>query len=112
MAVTMMTFVTENLLATSGILLLSSIPLYFGLRFAEGHVSLVKVLMVSMVLSIVAVSSTQFIGIFAGIIVLMASVVVYQILFKLPWSQAFLVWFLQYVFVVVVILVLDVGGLL
>ena len=112
MDIPLITFVTENLLATSGILLISSIPLYFGLKFAEGHVSLVKVLLVSMVLSIVAVASTQFIGIFAGILVLLATVAVYQILFKLPWSQAFLVWLIQYAFVVVVILVLDIGGLL
>lgn len=85
-------------------LVISALPLYFAVKLVGGEAGIVKIILISLLLSFASFGATRFIGIFAGIFMLIATLFVYNLAFKISFLKAFIAWLLQYVFVLVAIL--------
>lgn len=86
-------------------LILSALPLYFAVKLVGGHAGIVKIILMSLLLSFASMGATFFIGVFAGLFMLIATLFVYQLAFKISLIKAFMAWVLQYVFVFIAIAV-------
>jgi hypothetical protein len=103
--------IAANALLVIIVLILSALPLYLAVKFVGGEAGKVKILLVSLVLSFASLGATRFIGIFAGLVMLIGTLIVYKLAFKISLLKAFMVWVLQYVFVfIAVVLVMLVLG--
>jgi hypothetical protein len=95
--------ITSHTLVVILILILSVLPLYFAIKLVGGETGIVRIILVSLILSFASAGATRFISIFAGIFMLIATLFVYQMAFKLSLLKAFIAWILQYVFVLIAI---------
>lgn len=86
-------------------LIISALPLYFAVKLVGGEAGIVKIILISLLLSFASVGATRFIGIFAGIFMLVATLFIYKLAFKISFLRAFIAWVLQYVFVLIAIIV-------
>ncbi len=84
-------------------LIVSAIPLYLAIKFVKGEAGIVKIIMVGILLSFASVGAARFIGVFAGLFMLIGTLFVYQIAFKISLFRAFLAWVLQYLFVFIIV---------
>lgn len=86
-------------------LVISALPLYFAVRLVGGEAGIVRIILISLILSFASVGAARFIGIFAGLFMLIATLFVYKIAFKISFLRAFIVWVLQYVFVFIAVFI-------
>jgi len=91
-------------------LIISALPLYFAVKLVKGEAGIVKIILISLLLSFASVGAARFIGIFAGIFMLIATLFVYKLAFKISLLRAFIAWVLQYVFVFMVVMVVLLGA--
>ncbi len=84
-------------------LVISALPLYFAVRLVGGEAGIVRIILISLILSFASIGAASFIGIFAGLFMLIATLFVYKIAFKVSFLKAFIAWLLQYVFVFIAI---------
>lgn len=92
-------------------LIISVLPLYFAVKLVKGESGIVKIILISLLLSFASVGAARFIGIFAGLFMLIAALFVYKLAFKISLPRVFIAWVLQYVFVfIAVMLVLFLFG--
>lgn len=94
-----------NMLIVIIALIISALPLYFAVKFVKGEAGIVKIILVGLVLSFISVGAARFIGVFAGLFMLLGTLFVYSLAFKISIFKAFLAWVLQYVFVFVAVLI-------
>ena len=87
------------------VLIISALPLYFAVKLVKGEAGIVKIILLSLLLSFASVGAARFIGIFAGIFMLVATLFVYKLAFKISLLRAFIAWVLQYVFVLIALFV-------
>lgn len=87
------------------VLVISALPLYFAVKLVGGEAGIVKIILVSLILSFASVGAARFIGILAGLFMLFATLFIYKIAFKISIFRAFLAWVLQYVFVFLAIFI-------
>jgi hypothetical protein len=80
-------------------LVISALPLYFALKLVGGQGGIFRILVLSLLLSFASIGAARFIGIFAGLFMLFATLFVYSLAFKISIFRAFIAWVLQYVFV-------------
>ena len=92
--------IAANIVVIIGVLVVSALPLYFAVKFVGGEAGIVKVILIGLLLSLASIGAYHFIGIFAGMFMLIATLLVYKIAFRLSFLKAFIAWVLQYVFVV------------
>ena len=97
-----------NILSTNTLwvlvsIVLSAIPLYIVVKLVKGETGFVKVILIGLILSLASAGAYNFIGMFAGIAMLIFTLFAYKIAFKITLMKAFIVWILQYVFVAVAI---------
>lgn len=85
-------------------LVVSALPLYFAVKLVKGETGIVKVVLISLLLSFASIGAVHFIGIFAGIFMLVATFFVYKLAFNLSFLRALLAWVLQYVFVLMAVI--------
>jgi|TARA_B100002003_G_C13885651_1_gene432134 hypothetical protein len=103
--------ISANALLVIIVLIISALPLYLAVNFVGGEAGKVKILLISLVLSFASLGATRFIGLVAGLVMLIGTLVVYKLAFKISLLKAFMVWVLQYVFVfIAVVLVMLVLG--
>jgi|TARA_B100001971_G_C18172245_1_gene527829 hypothetical protein len=88
---------TGNLLFLGGALVISLLPLYFAVKLVGGEASLMKVILLSILLSAFSLAALTYLGLYASIASLLATSLVYRVAFKLTTGKAILVWILQYV---------------
>ncbi len=86
-------------------LIISALPLYFAVKLVGGEAGIVKIILISLLLSFASFGAARFIGIFAGIFMLIATLLVYKLAFKISFLKAFIAWILQYVFVFIAVMV-------
>ena len=84
-------------------LIISSLPLYLAVKFVKGEAGIVKIIMISLILSFSSMGAARFIGIFAGIFMLAATLFVYKLAFRISLLKSFIAWILQYIFVFIAI---------
>ena len=92
-----------NMLIVIITLIISALPLYFAVKFVKGEAGIVKIILVGLVLSFISIGAARFIGIFAGFFMLLGTLFVYSIAFKISLFRAFLAWVLQYLFVFIAV---------
>ncbi len=103
-------FVEQHFFATAGLLLASFIPVFLGVKLLGGYVSLVKLALIGILLSLVTAAAGKFIVFPAGAVMAMLSIAVYHLVFRVSTQQALLAWALQYVFVSVsLVLMINMG---
>jgi len=85
-------------------LIISALPLYFAVKLVGGEAGIVKIILISLLLSFASFGAARFIGIFAGLFMLIATLVVYKLAFKVSLLKAFIAWILQYLFVLIAVL--------
>src|SRR3989339_1462294 len=85
-------------------LILSALPLYFAVKLVGGEAGIVKVILIGLLLSLASFGAANFIGNFAGIFMLIITLFIYQIAFKISLIKAFIAWIMQYVFVFLAVL--------
>ena len=79
------------------IAIISSLPLYFSVRFLGGKTSIFKVIVVNIIVALLAmIIKTQF-HTWAGTIFFILMIWVYKDFFALSWVKALLAWLLQFV---------------
>jgi len=80
------------------VFVISALPLYFAVKFLGGKTTLLKTVLVSLLTGIIASAiRSQFrLGVLIAFLVL---VWIYREFFKLKWWKAFIVWFVQLVFI-------------
>ena len=86
------------------ILVISSLPLYFAVKLVGGTTGIVKVILISLILSFASFSAFRFLNMFAGIFMLVATLFVYSLAFRISLLRSFIAWILQNIFVIVAIL--------
>lgn len=86
-------------------LIISALPLYFAVKLVGGEAGIVKIILISLLLSFASFGAARFIGIFAGIFILIATLFVYKLAFKISFLKAFIAWILQYIFVFIAIVI-------
>jgi len=92
-----------NMLIVAIALILSALPLYLAVKFVKGEAGIIKIILVGLLLSFASVGAARFIGVFAGLFMLIGTLFVYSIAFKISLFRAFLAWVLQYVFVFIAV---------
>ena len=97
--------ISANALLVIIVLILSALPLYLAVNFVGGEAGKVKILLISLVLSFASLGATRFIGMFAGLFMLIGTLIMYKLAFKISLMKAFLVWALQYVFVFIAVVI-------
>jgi len=98
------TIIAANMLIILIVLILSALPLYFAVKLVGGETGLIKIIAISLLLSLASAAATHFIGIYAGILMLAFTLFIYKLAFKISLLKAFIAWLMQYVFVVVAII--------
>ena len=91
--------ITANILLIIITMVISALPLYFAVKLVRGEAGIVKIILMSFLLSFAAIGAVRFIGLFAGLFMLIGTLFVYQLAFKISFARAFMAWVLQYVFV-------------
>ncbi|MBI2576605.1 hypothetical protein HYV84_05300 [Candidatus Woesearchaeota archaeon] len=92
-------FVERHFFITAGLLLASFIPVFLGVKLLGGNVSMVKLSLIGILLSLATAASGKFIGFPAGAVMAILAISVYHLVFRVTTQQALLAWALQYVFV-------------
>lgn len=92
-----------NLLIYIVILVVSTIPLLMAVKFLGGRASILKIILVNLGAAVIIVLLRSFLtglvwGFLVPIIVFIALLVIYNIIFELGWVKAFFAWILQFVF--------------
>lgn len=100
-----MGIISAHILLVIVTLVISALPLYFAVRLVGGEAGIVRVILISLILSFASIGAASFIGIFAGLFMLIATLFVYKIAFKVSILRAFIAWLLQYVFVFIAIFI-------
>lgn len=86
-------------------IVISALPLYISIKLVGGEGGLIRIVMISIILSFASLGAARFIGLFAGIFMVIATVFVYMVAFRLSLIRVILVWLLQYLFVLLAVLV-------
>lgn len=87
------------------VLVLSALPLYFAVKLIGGEAGIVRIILMSLILSFASFGAANFIGVFAGVFMMFATLFVYTVAFRISFLKAFIAWILQYVFVFIAIMV-------
>ncbi|MBW2974964.1 hypothetical protein KY366_04570 [Candidatus Woesearchaeota archaeon] len=95
--------ITANILLVIAALIISALPLYFAVKLVGGETGIVRIILISLMLSFASVVAAQLIDIFAGLFMLFATLFVYKIAFKISFFRAVIAWILQYVFVFIAV---------
>lgn len=95
--------IAANALLVIIVLILSAIPLYLAVKFVGGEAGIVKIILMSLILSFASLGAASFIGVYAGLVMWIGTLFVYQIAFKISLLKAFIAWVLQYVFVIIAV---------
>ena len=86
-------------------LILSALPLYFSVKVVKGEAGIVKIILIGLILAFASLGAARFIGVFAGIFMLFATLFVYKMGFKISIFKAFIAWILQYIFIFITLFV-------
>ena len=97
--------IAANALLVIIVMIVSALPLYLAVKFVGGEAGIVKIILMSLVLSFASLGAARFIGLFAGLVMLIGTLIVYKLAFKISLLKAFIAWVLQYVFVFVAVVV-------
>ncbi|MDA1196969.1 MAG: hypothetical protein O2779_03335 [Nanoarchaeota archaeon] len=89
-------FLTSNLLFLGIALFASIFPLYLSVKLVGGEASLMKVILLSILLSAFSLAALTYLGVYAAIASFLATSIIYRLAFKLTTGKAILVWILQY----------------
>ncbi len=99
--INVLALLTANVLLSIIVLVLSAIPLYLAVKFVGGQAGIVKIILLSLLLSLSSAAAYYYIGMFAGLFMFIATMFVYKLAFQISLLKAFIAWVLQYVFVVI-----------
>jgi hypothetical protein len=102
--------VLEALVASGLVVVLafvmSALPLYFSVKFLGGKPSLLKTIFVTFISGIIVSAIKHQFKIIGGLLALFVLIWIYHEVFKLRWWKAFIAWILQFVFLVLIYVVL------
>lgn len=88
-----------SLIAMIFVFILSTLPLYFSVKFFGGKTTLLKTVIVTFVSGIIVTAIKYQFKTFGGVIAFFILIWIYHEVFRLKWVKAFLAWILQFVFI-------------
>ena len=91
------TFLGQNLVYLAIVLVISSLPLYFAVKFMGGRSSIIRVIFVNFVMAAIFVYLGIYLNAYLGIAAFLSTLLVYKIIFRLSLFRSFLAWVLQYI---------------
>ena len=100
MAIELSSYFGSHLLLYILILLVSSLPLYFAVKFLGGQVSLIEVMIVNVIAGGLPTLIALFFSDFIGLLSFLAIILVYMFFFKITFIRALIAWVLQYILIV------------
>ena len=95
------TIIAANIPLIIAVLFISIFPLYFAVKSVGGTTGIIRGLFIGLFLSFASLGAAHFIDIIAGVFMLLATLIAYKIAFRISFAKAFMVWILQYIFVVI-----------
>ncbi|MFT4303928.1 MAG: hypothetical protein ACMXYG_05150 [Candidatus Woesearchaeota archaeon] len=90
------------------IFIVSSIPLYFSVRFLGGKTTLLKTAGVVFIGAIVFELAHALLRIWAGIIAFILMIAVYAMFFEIGWFRSFFAWLLQFIFIIIFYIIIAI----
>jgi len=88
------------------VFLISALPLNMAVKFMGGKTNLLKTAIVSLIAGLVVTAVRGFFDVLGGIFAFLILIWIYHLVFNLGWLRALAAWFLQFIFLVVLYLVL------
>lgn len=88
------------------VFVLSSLPLYFAVRFLGGKTGIVKAVLVNFVVGLLVSVIRDRFALLGGLLAFVIMVWIYHEIFRLRWIKAFLVWLVQIVIIALFYLIL------
>jgi hypothetical protein len=77
------------------VILISSLPLYLSVRILGGRASILKVFFTNLLVAFLAVAAVEMFG-FGALAIVLVSVIIYMVMFRLGIIRALFAWVLQY----------------
>ncbi|MBI2140233.1 hypothetical protein HYU14_04865 [Candidatus Woesearchaeota archaeon] len=103
MAIIPLGFITDHFFLSFGLFLASAIPLYAALKASGAEAGMIKVFLVSALMSLFTLASLKFISPAAGIITIILSIAAYKYAFRTDGLRAAIAGLLQYIFIAIVV---------
>ncbi len=98
------------LLITLAIFIISALPLYFAVKMLGGKATLLKILIINLIVALVSFMINFLFQTWGGLIAFILMIWIYKDFFKLGWLRALLAWLLQFVFAVIIVIILALLG--
>lgn len=98
------------LLVTLALFLISALPLYFAVKVLGGKAGLFGVLFTNLLVAIVSFIINFLFDTWGGLFAFVLMIWIYKEFFELGWLRALLAWLLQFVFAVLILLLLSLLG--
>jgi len=98
-------FLTLGFLVTVLIFIVSSLPLYFAVKFLRGKTTLLKTVLINLLTGVVVYAINETFLRYGTLIAFVALIWIYHEMFRLKWLKAFIAWVLEIIFVAIFSLV-------
>lgn len=92
------------------IIVVSALPLHIAVKIMRGKTHLLKTIVVMFITSLIITVISTLVP-FGAILAFIILIWLYRELFKLKWYKAFIVWFLQLVFISLLIFLVSIVGI-
>lgn len=98
------------LLITLAIFVVSALPLFFAVKMLGGRTSIIKIIIINVLVALVSFIINFFFHTWGGLLAFILMIWMYKEFFRLGFIRAILAWLLQFVFAVLIVILLGLVG--